>query len=452
VLARIWCEVLNLTQVGIHDNFFELGGHSLLATQVISRVRNIFQVEITVRALFEESTVADLAKCVDEALREDKYLAATPIVPVARAQQLPLSFAQERLWFLGELDPGSVVYNIPTVLWLDGALDVAALRSGLEEVVRRHEALRTRFETIAGRPVQVIEPVTSVEMPFIDLSTAPQREPEVMRLCREEARRPFDLGRELMLRARLFRLEPGRHALFLNLHHIAADAWSVGVLLRELGSLYEAFCQGRPSALGDLPIQYADFAVWQRDWLQGEVLEKQLGYWKTQLAGAPALLELPTDRSRPARQSYRGATETAVFPSSLLKAVKALSQQEGASLFMTLLAAFQTLLSRYTGQEDITVGSPIAGRNRMELEELIGFFLNTLVLRGDLSGNPTFRELLRRIKEVTLGAYGHQDLPFEKLQPIMPGHVYIRQHVSHADAAGRTGLELGRDIFCDLQI
>ena len=276
-------------------------------------------------------------------------------------------------------------------------------------------ALRTRFETVAGRPVQVIEPVTSVEMPFIDLSAEPQREAEVMRLCREEARRPFDLGRDLMLRARLFRLEPGRHALFLNLHHIAADGWSVGVLLRELGSLYEAFCKGQASPLAELPIQYADFAAWQRDWLQGEVLEKQLGYWRTQLAGAPALLELPTDRSRPARQSYRGATETAVFPSSLLKAVKALSQQEGASLFMTLLAAFQTLLSRYSGQEDITVGSPIAGRNRMELEGLIGFFVNTLVLRGDLSGNPTFRELLRRTKEVTLGAYAHQDLPFEKL-------------------------------------
>ena len=236
-----------------------------------------------------------------------------------------------------------------------------------------------------------------------------------MRRCLEEARRPFDLGRDLMVRARLFRLEPERHALFLNLHHIAADDWSVGVLLRELGSLYEAFCKGQASPLQELPVQYADFAAWQRDWLQGEVLEKQLGYWRRQLAGAPALLELPTDRPRPARQSYRGATETAVFPSSLLKAIKALSQQEGASLFMTLLAAFQTLVSRYTGQEDIVVGSPIAGRNRMELEGLIGFFVNTLVLRGDLSGNPTFRDLLRRMKEVTLEAYAHQDLPFEKL-------------------------------------
>ena len=327
-----------------------------------------------------------------------------------------LSFAQERLWFLESWILGVLFTTFRWLLWLDGALDVAALRSGLEEVVRRHEALRTRFETVADRPVQVIEPVSSVEMPFVDLSDCgAKREAEVMRLCERGGATSFRSGRDLMLRARLFRLEPERHALFLNLHHIAADGWSVGVLLRELGSLYEAFCKGQASPLGELPIQYADFAAWQRDWLQGEVLEKQLGYWKTQLAGAPALLELPTDRSRPARQSYRGATETAVFPSSLLKAVKALSQQEGASLFMTLLAAFQTLLSRYSGQEDITVGSPIAGRNRMELEGLIGFFVNTLVLRGDLSGNPTFRELLRRMKEVTLGAYAHQDLPFEKL-------------------------------------
>ena len=336
---------------------------------------------------------------------------------ISRETDLPLSFAQERLWFLGELDLGSAVYNIPMVLWLDGALDVAALRSGLEELVRRHEALRTRFETVVGRPVQVIEPICSLEMPFVDLSELPEveRDAEATRLCREEARRPFDLGRDLMLRAKLFRLDVGRHALFLNLHHIAADGWSLEVLLRELGSLYEAFCKGQASPLEDLPIQYADFSAWQRDWLQGEVLEKQLGYWKTQLGGAPALLELPTDRSRPARQSYRGGREATVFPNSLLGSVKALSRQEGASLFMTLLAAFHVLLSRYSGQEDITVGSPIAGRNRIELEGLIGLFVNTLVLRGDLSGNPTVRELLQRMKEVTLGAYAHQDLPFEKL-------------------------------------
>ena len=383
-LATIWCDLLNLKQVGVHNNFFELGGHSLLATQLMSRVRNIFQIEIAVRSVFEAPTIADLAKYIDADLSEGKSATAPSIVPVARGQQLALSFAQESLWVIDQLNPESAVYNIPLLLWLDGTLDAAALVRALEEVVRRHEALRTRFEVVADRPVQVVAPMTSVEMPVIDLSAEPQPEADVMRLCREEARRPFNLARDLMLRARLFRLELKRHVLFLNLHHIAVDGWSVAVLLRELGILYEAFCQAQSSPLQELPIQYADFSAWQRDWLQGEVLEQQLGYWRTQLAGVPALLELPTDRPRPARQSSRGATETALLPGSLLTAIKALSRHEGASLFMTLLAAFQTLLSRYCGQEDITIGSPIAGRNRIELEGLIGFFVNTLVLRGDL--------------------------------------------------------------------
>ncbi|MEJ2379268.1 MAG: condensation domain-containing protein, partial [Pseudolabrys sp.] len=423
-LGSIWCDVLNLQQIGIHDNFFELGGDSLLAFQVMSRGRNILQVEMAVRLIFEKPTIADLAKCIDETLCEEN--SAISIAPAARA--LPMSFAQERLWFIHQMDPESAVYNISLGLWLDGPLDISALSMSLEELVRRHEILRTRFDVVADQPVQIIEPVTAVEMPLIDLSTQLKREDDAMRLCQEEARRPFDLARDLMLRARLFRLEPQRHLLLLNVHHIAADGWSVRILMRELAILYEAFCQAQASPLQELPIQYADYAVWQRDWLQGEVLEQQLGYWRTQLAGAPALLELPTDRPRPARQSYRGATETAVLPSSLLTAVKALSRQEGTTLFTTLLAAFQTLLSRYSGQEDIAVGSPIAGRNRMELEGLVGFFVNTLVLRGDLSGNPTFRELLRRTKEVTLGAYAHQDLPFEKLVEVLQPERNLNYH------------------------
>ena len=303
------------------------------------------------------------------------------------------------------------------MLRLEGALDASVLRRSLEEVVRRHESLRTRFEAVEGKPVQIIAPIESLEVPFVELNELPEheQEAEVTRLCREEAQRPFNLGRDLMLRAKLFRLQPTRHVLFLNLHHIASDGWSVAVLLGELGSLYQAFCTGQSSPLAELAVQYSDFAVWQRDWLRGEVLDHQVGYWRKQLAGAPALLELPTDRPRPARQSYRGATERTVFPNSLLKALKALSQRGEASLFMTLLAAFQMLLGRYSGHEDITVGAPIAGRNRVELEGLIGFFVNTVVLRSDLSGNPTFRELLRRVREATLGAYAHQDLPFEKL-------------------------------------
>ena len=355
----------------------------------------------------------------EKLLRQEKAGSASTSTIVRRpaSGSVPASFAQGRLWFFDQLEPNSALYNIPMALHLDGLLDPAVLQRSLDEVVRRHEALRTCFKTVAGEPMQVIEAIYCLEIPFIDLSKLPEHErsAEAMRLCGEEAQRPFDLRQPLLLRARLFRLEPRQHLLFLNLHHIIADGWSIGVLLRELGSLYEAFSKGQPSQLAELPIQYADFAVWQRDWLQGEVLEKLLGYWRKQLKGAPALLELPIARSRPALQSYRGARETALFPLSLLRALEALSREEGASLFMTLLAAFQTLLCRYSGQEDITVGSPIAGHNRMEVEGLIGLFVNTLVLRGDLSGNPTFRELLRRVREMTLAAYAHQELPFEKL-------------------------------------
>ena len=431
-LSGIWCEVLGLKQVGVRDNFFELGGHSLLAMRVVSRISRALAVNLSLRTFFENPTIAGLVDPIEDLLQTTIKNAKEPIAedqkqpnpqPVLQRARRSLSFAQEQLWFLDQLESKSAVYNIPIMLALAGALDASVLRDSLQEVVRRHETLRTRFETVEGHPMQVITPACSLEMPVIDLSELPgdEREAEVNRLCREEAQRPFDLERDAMLRARLFRLEPRQHVLFLNLHHIAADGWSISVLLRELGTIYEAFCIGRPSPLPELPIQYSDFVVWQRDWLRGAVREKQLGFWKKRLAGAPALLELPTDRPRPSMQSHRGAEEAAVFPVSLLKAVKELGHQAGASLFMTLLSAFQILLSRYSGQDDITVGFPMAGRNRIELESLIGFFVNVLALRGDLSGNPTFRELLQRIREATLGAYAHQDVPFEmvveELQP-----------------------------------
>ena len=417
-LAVIWCEVLKLKQVGIHDNFFDRGGHSLLAMRVVARVSNTLAVELSLRTFFENPTIFSLAHQIEKVLRpmkgnggalgsrklvaEDQLRSGyrappaaltpelllapdllTPLgkrksaiikflkdakkrAPVSRGAGCPLSFAQERLWFLDQLESDSAVYNIPMMLRLEGTLDASVLRRSLEEVVRRHESLRTRFEAVEGKPVQIIAPIKSLEVPFVELNELPEheREAEVTRLCREEAQRPFNLGRDLMLRAKLFRLQPRRHVLFLNLHHIASDGWSVAVLLSELGNLYQAFCKGQSSPLAELPVQYSDFAVWQRDWLQGEVLDQQVCYWRKQLAGAPALLELPTDRPRPARQSYRGATERTVFPNSLLKPLKVLSQRGEASLFMTLLAAFQMLLSRYSGQEDITVGSPIAGRNQ----------------------------------------------------------------------------------------
>jgi aspartate racemase len=340
-----------------------------------------------------------------------------PIPRAPREGVLPLSFAQERLWFFDQLEPGIPAYHIPMALRLTGALDVSALERSLSEIVRRHEPLRTAFPVLKGKPVQDIAPAVEARLPVVDLGSVPldDREAHARRLTSEEARRPFDLARGPLVRATLFLLEEEVHILLLTMHHIVSDAWSMGIFFRELVALYGAYSAGKPSPLRDLPIQYADFAVWQREWLQGEVLDAHLSYWKEQLAGAPALLELPTDRPRPPEQGFGGAWESAQLPEWLSESLRALSRQEGATLFMTLLAAFQVLLSRYSRQDDIVVGTPIANRNRFEIEDLIGFFVNTLVLRSDLSGNPTFRELLRRVREVCLEAYEHQDLPFERL-------------------------------------
>jgi len=336
---------------------------------------------------------------------------------ISRDKDLPLSFAQQRLWFLDQLEPGSTVYNVPGALRIEGALRVEVLERCFNEIVRRHEALRTTISTVEEEPVQVIAASTNVSLPVIDIShfSETEREEEARRLVLEEANKPFDLRQGPLFRTALIRLGENDHILLLSLHHIVSDGWSMGVLYRELSALYRAFANEEPSPLPDLPIQYADFAAWQREWLQGEVLESQLSYWKKQLGGAPAVLNFPTDRPRPARQSYRGARQSIELSSELTQALKALSRKEGVTLYMTLLAGFQILLHRYTGQDDIVVGSPIANRNRIEIEGLIGFFVNTLVLRTDHSGNPTFRELLRSVRETALEAYAHQDLPFEKL-------------------------------------
>ncbi|HEY6929688.1 MAG TPA: amino acid adenylation domain-containing protein, partial [Thermoanaerobaculia bacterium] len=329
----------------------------------------------------------------------------------------PLSFAQQRLWFLEQLEPGLSINNIPLILRLAGPLDVAALQSALGAIVRRHESLRTCIQVRDGQPIQWIAPEARVPLPKVDLSSRIEtdREPEALRLAAIEIREPFDLTHAPMLRARLFQIAAEDHLLVVTMHHIAADGWSIGVFFRELGILYEAHSNSLPASLPDLPIQYADFAVWQRSSLQGELLEDQLSYWRERLQGAPALLDLPTDRPRPALQSYRGAVHRFVMPLSLLQQLKALSRREGATLFMTLISAFQVLLSRYSGQSDVLVGSPIAGRTELETEGLIGCFINTLVLRTDLSGDPTFQELLRQVADSAFGAYARQDLPFERL-------------------------------------
>ena len=417
LVAGVWQEVLGLPAVGVEDNFFEMGGHSLLATRVMARLRQLCAVELPLRVLFERPTVGALARQVDAARTAGARLRLPPIVPVPREGAPALSFGQERLWFLDQMQPGSAFYNVPLALRLEGALDVEALERALGEVVRRHEVLRTRFPAVDGRPRAVVDPPEPFLLPVVDLSALPAEErARTSRLRqREEARAPFDLAAGPLLRAVLLRLGPEEHVLLAGMHHIVSDGWSTGVLMREVDALYAAFRRGEPSPLPELPVQYADFAAWQREWLRGESLEGQLGYWRERLAGAPPLLELPTDRPRPAVQSYRGAARGMVAPDRLRDALRALCRREGVTPFMALLALWQLLLSRYAEQPDVVVGTPVAGRTQSELEGLIGFFVNMLPLRTDLSGDPDFRALLAQVRETTLEAYAHQDLPFEQL-------------------------------------
>jgi acyl carrier protein len=417
LLAGLWQRVLRIEQVGRHDNFFELGGHSLLATQLVSRMREAFQVELPVRSLFEHPTVVALAAAVEQELLGGAAVKVPPIERASRDNPLPLSFAQQRLWFFDQLRPHTSTYNMPAAVRQTGPLDLEALERTLSEIFRRHEVLRTTFAVIDGRAMQLISAPAPVRLPVIDLSelSDTDRETEVGRLVDEEAKRPFDLARGPLLRFTLLRLGTDQHVVLMTMHHIISDGWSTGVLIREIAALYEAYSGGKPSPLPELEIQYADYAVWQREWLQGEVLEKHLAYWKQQLAHAPHVLNLPTDKPRPTVQSYRGAQETIALSAELAERLKTLSRREGVTLFMTLLAAFQTLLHRYAGHDRIVVGSPIAGRNRAETEGLIGFFVNTLVMCTDFSGSPSFLKVLRRVREAALGAYAHQDMPFEKL-------------------------------------
>ncbi|HEV3049322.1 MAG TPA: amino acid adenylation domain-containing protein, partial [Longimicrobium sp.] len=370
VLAGIWAEVLRLDRVGVEESFFDLGGHSLLATRVVSRVRDVFAIELPLRALFEGPTVAELAGRVEE-MRRAGLPVLPPVVPTGRTGALPLSFAQERLWFLDRLEPGSTTYNLPAAWRLGGALDQAALERALGEIVRRHEVLRTTFREANGSPVQVIAPFGGFALPVEDLSGLDEadREAAVRRRALEEARRAFDLSAGPLFRAALLRLDAEDHVLLLSMHHVVSDGWSMGVLFRELSALYAAYRAGGESPLRELPVQYADYALWQRAQLEGEALDRQLSYWRERLAGVPELLELPIDHPRPAVQTYRGASVPLDLSPELLERLQALGRSQGATLYMTLLGAFQVLLSKYSGSEDVVVGSPIAGRTRKEVEE-----------------------------------------------------------------------------------
>ncbi|MEG4277142.1 amino acid adenylation domain-containing protein [Microcoleus sp. MON1_C1] len=416
LIAEIWAEVLGLERVGIHDNFFELGGHSLLATQAISRLREAFQVEVPLRSLFESPTVATVTESLLQ-YRGEQKLKAPPIKRASRQGELPLSFAQQRLWFLDQLQPGNPAYNIPAAVRLKGALNVAVLEQTFQEIIKRHEALRTTFKSVEGRPAQVLISSFNFTLPIVNLRELSQaeREAEAMRLAAEEARQPFDLTKWPLLRVTLLHLDETEYLLLLTVHHIVADGWSMGVLVREVAALYEAFGSGKPSPLPELSVQYADYAVWQTNWLQGEVLEAKLADWKQQLGQILPPLQLPAKQPRSAVSSNQAEIQEFQLDWQVSEALNALSRQQNVTLFMTLLAALQTLLYRYTNQEDIVVGTDLANRTQVETEALIGFFVNILVLRTDMRGNPTFRQLLDRVREVTLKAYTHQDLPFDKL-------------------------------------
>jgi amino acid adenylation domain-containing protein len=421
ILAGIWARVLGTAVIGRYDNFFALGGHSLGALQVLSRLRRVFQVDIPLRALFETPTVAGLARCVERA-SQTAPPPPLPLLPtMPRREQAPLTMTQEHLWSLDQLLPGAPFSTMPYAVRLTGALHVTALEQSLNAIISRHAVLRTTFTTVAGQPVQVIAPSLRLTIMVEDLSALPdaEQEAEAQLWLRALALYPFDLQKGPLLEVRLLRLGEPAHVLLLAMHHIISDGWSRGVFLDELAVLYEAFCQGKPSPLPDLPLQYVDFAHWQQQWLSSEAGQAERAYWTRQLQEPLPVLQLPTARPRTGELSLRTARQTFQIPGELCAALTRLSHQEGTTLFMTLLAAFKTLLYGYTGQEDVRVGTLVANRHHQETEGLIGLFANLVILRTSLSGNPTLRQVLQRVRITTLEAYTHQQLPFEYLARVL---------------------------------
>jgi amino acid adenylation domain-containing protein len=416
IIADVFAEVLGLSRVGIGDNFFDLGGHSLSASRAIARLRTAFKSEIPLRSIFEAPTAAELAKKT-EFYRQREVASNDDLTQIARPETIPLSFAQQRLWFLAQMEADSSTYNMCEIFRLNGKLDIEALRFAARKIVERHEILRTSFDSTGGKPSQIIASTAKIDFTFADISDFPieLREQKAREMASEVENKPFDLSACPLLRLKLIKLGQTEHLLVVVFHHIISDGWSVGVFLKELSAFYEAGLNNSDVSLPELPFQYADYAVRQQSWLETDEYKRQLDFWKRHLKDAPPLLELPNDFPRPSVQRCRGARVSEFLSADLTEKIYALSRQEAVTLFMTLLSAWQIVLSRYSGQDQIVVGTPIAGRTGTETENLIGFFVNTLALRGDLSGNPRFIELLQRNRERALGAYSNQELPFEKL-------------------------------------
>jgi amino acid adenylation domain-containing protein len=412
-VTDVWKDVLGVDRIGLDTSFFDLGGHSLLATQVVSRLREMYAVEVPVKTFFEAGTVRGVARAIEQARRESEGFHLPPIVRSTRSGPVRMSYAQERLWFIDRLDRDSTAYNVALGIRLIGTLDVGSLHRAFVALVSRQESLRTIFVLHDGVPHQVVLPSIEFELPVVDLSAEPAT--ELQRRSREHAEWRFDLEKGPLLRAELLRVSATEHVLLINMHHIVTDGWSMGVFLQELAAFYESMISGKSALVAELPVQYSDYAMWQRSWLQGEVLARQVAYWREQLAGIPALLELPLDHPRPPMQSYHGGAISFHLDIATTHALRGLARRCGVTMYMLLLAGFQSLLFRYTGQQDIVVGSPIANRNCTEIEQLVGFFVNTLVLRARFSGNPAFRDFLQQVRRTAVEAYAHQDLPFERL-------------------------------------
>jgi amino acid adenylation domain-containing protein len=434
IIADIWSSVLGTSEIGIYDNFFELGGHSLLATKVLARARRAFDLDIPLRSLFDSPTVAKFAERIENIRRAEIGLSVTKIKPVPRDEDLLLSFGQQRLWFIDQLDPDSPVYNIPEAIKINGDLDIKILEDSINEIIRRHEVMRSSYPTVEGKPIVVIEPEIKISLDVIDFSSfsVEEREIEIQRFVISESRKTFDIANAPLFRLNVLNVDHNEWIVVLIVHHIISDGWSSDVFYKELGILYSLLSEGKKlevarRMLPTLECQYIDYAAWQRDWLSGEVLNIQLEYWKEQLADLPPLLELPIDHPRKALQSSVGEHISVKYPYDLYRKATEFCKREGVTLFMLLLAAFQTLLYRYSGQSDIAVGTPIANRTRREIEGLVGFFVNTLVMRTDFSENPNFYDLVQQVREVSLGAFSHQDLPFE----ILVDSLQLEKDLSH---------------------